>query len=259
MDLFKEIVPKNDQNPNFRAITTPGLNEPELQVIKNWADGFIDRDGKFVLEFQRTFNSSFWELYIFACFKELGFRVDFSYESPDFVVSTDKGNFVAETTIASNPEGYAPEWERDYNKTDDLKPDQILHIATIRLANAIFTKHQKYLSTYVSLEHVKGKPFVICLAPFEQPFFFMQNDHALRQVLYKYDRPLYYDDPSTGDRIIVGESWKRKISKDNDTEVELGFFTTEMMPEVSAIIFSNTATFTKVRALSNGTDYPCFA
>ena len=59
MDLFTEAVPKEKQHPNFKAITTPGLNEPELKVISDWADGFIDRDGKFTVEFQTTFNSSF--------------------------------------------------------------------------------------------------------------------------------------------------------------------------------------------------------
>lgn len=39
--------------------------------------GFEDRDGKFVKEFQTTFNSSFWELYLFACLRDgLSCKVD---------------------------------------------------------------------------------------------------------------------------------------------------------------------------------------
>jgi hypothetical protein len=40
-----------------------------MDVLTDWARGFIDRDGKFVKEFQTTFNSCFWELYVYAVLK----------------------------------------------------------------------------------------------------------------------------------------------------------------------------------------------
>jgi len=54
-------------------------------VLTQWAEGFDDRDGKFVREFQTTYNSSFWELYLFAVLKHLGIEVDLSFKAPDFV------------------------------------------------------------------------------------------------------------------------------------------------------------------------------
>lgn len=45
----------------------------------------MDRDSKFVQEVQTTYNFGFWELYLFAVFKELGIAVDFSHAAPDFV------------------------------------------------------------------------------------------------------------------------------------------------------------------------------
>lgn len=72
MDLFTPIVTDERQHPNFQRLLARGL-ECERDVLRRWADGFPDRDGKFVVEFQTTFNSSFWELYLHATFRESGF------------------------------------------------------------------------------------------------------------------------------------------------------------------------------------------
>ena len=65
------------------------MNSPasHRSVIETWADGFVDRDNNFVNEFQTRFNPCFWELYIFACLKELGLAADFAFSSPYFVVA----------------------------------------------------------------------------------------------------------------------------------------------------------------------------
>ncbi|MDD1466565.1 hypothetical protein MEO43_14965, partial [Dolichospermum sp. ST_sed5] len=64
MNIFTPVVPDAEQHQHFRLIAQSGLYEPEIEVLKNWADRFVDRDGKFIKEFQTTFNSSFWELYL---------------------------------------------------------------------------------------------------------------------------------------------------------------------------------------------------
>ena len=112
MDLFTPLVSEDLQHPNFRFITQPNFGTQELEVIKSWANGFVDRDGKFVKEFQTTFNSSFWELYLAACFGELGCTIDFSHETPDFLVNSPYGDFIAEATITNHPDGFRPEWDK---------------------------------------------------------------------------------------------------------------------------------------------------
>src|SRR6516225_6808307 len=84
MDLFTPIVSEAEQHPNFRTISKQG-NTFNFDVVNEWAIGFQDRDGKFVKEFQTTFDSSFWELYLFAVLKHFGLDVDFSVSSPDLV------------------------------------------------------------------------------------------------------------------------------------------------------------------------------
>src|ERR1017187_7241194 len=103
MDLFKPIVPLEQQHPNFRSVCHSDMGcDGERETLQKWAEGFEDRDGKFVQEFQKTFNSCFWEVYLHAAFKELGFSADYSHARPDFVLS-GASDIIAEATIAANP------------------------------------------------------------------------------------------------------------------------------------------------------------
>jgi hypothetical protein len=238
MDLFTPLVPEADLHPNFRRLLDKH-SEADRQVLKQWSDGFFDRDGKFIREFQTTFNSGFWELYIFACCKEMQFNVDFAFGSPDFVINNFHREFCIEAVIASNALGEEAEWERDLQARPDL--EAVLDTAVIRLSNAIQSKYKKYLDFYHALPQVKGNPFVLAVGPFEQPSFWAHNDHAIRQVLYGYDR--------------IGPDGKHQfrkvISKPSGSTIELGLFTCSKMPEISAVLFSNTATMSKVHALNS--------
>ena len=102
MRLFEPIVAESLQHPNFRNIMKirNGFN---LDVINDWAKGFVDRDGKFVMEFQTTFDSCFWELYLFSVLKKYEMQVDFSKESPDFCIPQLGLNI--EATVASHSYG----------------------------------------------------------------------------------------------------------------------------------------------------------
>lgn len=109
MNLFTPIVKMAKLHPNFKHTLADNARGVR-KVIQNWAKRFVDRDGKFIHEFQTTYNSGFWELYLFGVLKHLNISVDFSYPSPDFV-SIEK-NLVIEVTIASHAHDDTPEWER---------------------------------------------------------------------------------------------------------------------------------------------------
>lgn len=255
VDLFQPVVPLEKQHKNFRFISQPGLCFPEIEVLKNWADGFVDRDGKFIKEFQSTFNSSFWELYLFACFKELGFSIDLSYASPDFVVDSPHGKFIAEATIANNPKDFRPEWDKDIKMLDETNMDDIVRLSTIRLLQAITNKHKKFVSSYSKLTHVQNKPFVICVSPFDQPFFYLQDCMAIMRVLYAYEKPLVIPGRDNRETIIVGESQCHRVQKKPGVNIPLGLFTNSDMADVSAIFFNNRATMCKIRALAKNGNY----
>jgi hypothetical protein len=257
MDLFTPIVPEGKQHPNFRALIQPNFYSSELEVIRDWANNFVDRDGKFVKEFQTTFNSSFWELYLFACFKELGCTVDFSNETPDFSIDSPYGNFIAEATIANHPDRFCPEWDRDILEKADKA--EVLRLSTIRLWNSISSKYRKYTDKYSKLSHVQNKPFVICVTPFDQPSFFTQDSLAIVRVLYAYESALSIPGNQDGEIIFTGESRCYQVQKSPGVHLSLGLFTDERMSEVSAVFFNNRATFSKVRALAKEGDYVMFS
>lgn len=256
MDLFTPIVPEEQLHPYFRFLTQPDLCTPEMEVIKGWAEGFLDRDGKFVKEFQTTFNSSFWELYLFSCFKDLNCSVDFSHETPDFLVSSPYGEFIAEATTANHPDSFRPEWDKDLKLLEKTSQEEILRLSTIRLSNAISSKYKKYTSKYSKLPHVQNKPFVICVTPFDQPFFYFQDSLAIVRLLYAYEETLTIPGNQKGENIIIGESRCFRVQKSPGINLELGLFTDARMADVSAVFFNTRATFSKVRALAKEGSYP---
>lgn len=247
MDLFTPIVPKAAWHPNFAAqIRRP--NQWNRAVLRDWSNGFVDRDRKFVQEFQTTFNSCFWELYIYAVLRELGCTLDFCFKSPDFLITGPK-LFVVEAAVASHAKGDLPEYCRAEAKLiEDL--NEINRQAILRLSNALHGKHQKYKNQYAQLPQVAGKPFVVALAPFDRPNFNLSCQRAIEALLYNY----YVDE----EKWIVGgvhhvpapRSYLISVKKEAGAEIQLGVFQNGSMPEISAVIFSTCATWGKVRALS---------
>src|SRR5437879_5421204 len=142
MDLFTPIVPAEKLHPNFANVIKME-NQHNLAVLQRWAEGFVDRDGKFVREFQTTFNSSFWELYLFALLKEINCAVDFTFNAPDFVV-TNPTPFILEATIASNADGSTAEHESFFRSELPSDLNEFNYAAILRLANSISAKSKKY-------------------------------------------------------------------------------------------------------------------
>jgi hypothetical protein len=233
MDLFAPVVPTTRQHIYFRELTSG--KHPE-------------KDGKFVLEFQTTFNSSFWELCLRQAFIALRMQVDTSAARPDFLLTTRAGHeFVAEATTASNATGYVPQWQPTFSKLPPL--EAMLEYQSIRLANAVIGKTRKYRDSYTQLPHVGGKPFVICVAPFEQQGSHSLGDRAMRRVLFGVDVPLL-DRDSNGDPMIVGQAHAERAWKESGAEVPFGVFRDGKAAEVSAVLFGPLATFGKLTMIA---------
>lgn len=168
-------------------------------LFAKWAEGFVDRDGdgKFVKEFQTTFNSSFWEIYLYAALKHLGCTVDFGHHAPDFVV-TGPTAFCMEATVASNAKGALPEHTPIRKAPFPRDLNEFNRSAVVRLLNSISEKSKKYLKSYQKLPHVQNKPFVIAVAPFDQPFFYLQTHRAIDATLFGYyvDEQEFLENPN---------------------------------------------------------------
>lgn len=233
-------------HPNFRSILATG-NGYNIDVLQDWARGFVDRDGKFVEEFQTTFNSSFWELYLFAVLKKYCMPVDFSKHRPDFCVPSL--NFSIEATVASNARGADPEHAR--LEKQPLADLHAFNLSTIlRLSNSLTAKYRMYVESFAALEHVKDRPYVVAVANFDQPFSFMASQRPIEAVPHGYyvDEERYIASGGREGR-LHGEQLLQ-VFKDNGSPVELGLFTTPAHRELSAVVFSGCASMGKVRALS---------
>jgi hypothetical protein len=152
MDLFTPIVQSDQLHPEFVNILA-FRNEANINIVNGWGDGFVDRDGKFIREFQTTFHSSFWELYLYAVLKNVGCTVDFKYASPDFVVTGPIG-FSIEAAVALHAQGTpsATDFGVDYIPND---LNEFNRNAIIRLANTVSSKHRKFGSS----QNIVGKGF----------------------------------------------------------------------------------------------------
>lgn len=253
MDLFTPITPADKLHPNFVRCLLP-QREGEREVVAAWAEGFEDRDGKLVKEFQTTFNSTFWEVYLFAVFKAYGFTVDWKHSSPDFVLETPKGGVVVEAVTANAAQGATPEWNKPSMLTDAVRNkdfDGLNREAIIRLSNALLGKLKEFRKSYGQMQHVKGKPFVIAVAPFEQPDFQHQYDRSMRALLFDeyVDETSYLKNPEAfpdgPPSVSLGS-----VEKANGTTIDLGIFNNDSWAEVSAVVFSCVATWGKTVAMS---------
>lgn len=246
MRLFNPIVDESRLHQNFRNIIATG-NGFNLDVLNDWAKGFVDRDEKFVEEFQTTFNSSFWELYLYAVLKKYNMPVDFSYVQPDFCIPSLNLNI--EATIASHAQGTEPEYTR-FNKVSPPDLTDFNFQTIIRLSNSLTAKHRKYIESYSTLDHVKDRAYVVAITNFDQPYSFMACQRPIEAVLHGYyvDEERYatsgQEGPLKGDELL-------QVFKDNGSPVALGMFTGPEYKEISAAIFSSCANMGKVRAMSS--------
>lgn len=255
MDLLTPIVEKNKEHKNFTTILERASTSAKSNLL-SWAKNFPDRDNKFIKEFQTTFNSSFWELYLHRLFEEYQFAFNWDNSAPDFHLNVNGSEFIVEATTANKADDERPnEWEKEEPLSNPFNKKAYDHYlnnmneanrySIIRLSNGILSKYRKFLKSYSNLDHVKNKPFVIAIAPFEQPFFYYQCSRTMMALLYDFyvDEEVHYKDPKTYSyppTVYLGS-----IEKDNGADIPLGLFNNDSMNEVSAIIFSATATWSK--------------
>lgn len=247
MDLFKLLVKEDRLHPLFKRIVSSKEYEPTIDVINSWSTGLVGRKKeckKFIQDFQLSFNSSLWELYLNKAFTDFGLSVDYSMESPDFSLHHSSGRVVnVEAVTSNNKDNLKPEYylKESLSSASALSNDDFLDESTIKLAGKLKDKRDLFIGInnkkhpYHSLEHVKGNPFVIAVAPFDNHLSFFQNNMAINRVLYGINPP---PPMGNGKKII-------HILNRNAQKIELGIFTNPSYKEVSAVIFSTTGMFGK--------------
>lgn len=245
LNLFTPVVPDHRQHPIFRRLMLD-LYAPERAALSGWANGFLDRDGKFVREFQLTFESSFWELYLNAVLRKLQHSPDMSFTAPDFVVTGSNG-FAVEATIAGPAQGGKPAF--GYDARTDLPQDftQFNIEASIRICNAFDAKIRRYRDAYAGVPQVANRPYVIAIGAFDRPFAHFAASRPILAALYG----LYFDEAATPkDAVDVVRYNVTAAPKSKTVDVPVGLFCDDRFAEVSAVIYSSLATWGKLRAMA---------
>jgi hypothetical protein len=243
--LFIDVARNEAQHPIYKMIRD-GDYEAEREVLLGWSRGFEDRDGKFCHEFQTSFEPCLWELYLYAFLKEINATTDFKYDAPDFVVNAGE-QFCIEATISAPAQGDPP----PHGFPMDALPNDFNHFnqqATIRLCNSFTSKVRKLRERYSKLPQSADKPFVIAIASFDRPFSHMSAMRPVIAALYG----LYHDEMQTietGSNKIISYNIDG-VAKNENANIELGYFCTPEYSDVSAVIFSSLATWGKVRAVA---------
>ncbi|HFD2105368.1 TPA: hypothetical protein ACF2D5_003793, partial [Acinetobacter baumannii] len=252
LDLFTPIVESEKQHKIFKLLLNEAMYA-ERNVLLDWANGFVDRDNKFVKEFQTTFESSFWELYLNKILKSENIDIDYKHHAPDFVCNKNNSAFCIEATIANPEQDGLPAYGFGGEYLDfEIDFKEFNRKSIIRIANSIVSKAQKFKKSYKNLSHVNGKPFILGLNSFDRPHSHFIGHRGLIAVLYG----IYLnEEKAISDKLnYLPRERMDFIEKDNGAEIPLGFFTTSEYEDISAVIYNPYATWGKVRALAEVTE-----
>jgi hypothetical protein len=210
---------------------------------------FVDRDGKLVKEFQTTFHSTFWELYVHAVLRDFKFEIDFSVAAPDFVVTGTRA-FTVEAVAAMPPGGGDLKPSSNAEMLEQIKDLNVLNeAAIIRLSNSFLYKVGRYRASYGALNYVAGRPFVLAISAFDSPAFFLLGTRPIEALLYNYyvDEQRYLE----GEASILRGRVLDRVHKANGARIPLGTFSSEKYAEISAVLYNPCATWGKVRVMSD--------
>ena len=248
LSLFDIAVPTEDIHPKFMLLKTEMPSEQGL--IRGWAEGMTDRDGKGKLarDFQTQFHPALFELYLHAVLKSQGLPVTTNHHAPDFLVEGPDG-FVLEATIANIKTSGRPETERTIEDVDSMfdapweneRFHEGLAEGVARYSNRVIDKARKYTATYQGHKWVTPDlPYVIALGSFAQVNYGSEYHYSILALLFGF-----VFDPDTETFVK-----RDKITKPGtQSPIDLNIFAKDEFKHVAAILFTCTLTLGKLTSL----------
>lgn len=184
-----------------------------------------------------------WELYLNKAFLEMGCSVDFTKSSPDFFVQGPKNyEFNVEAVVSDDPR--REKQKELFNYAEFRTRGALKLVGKIRDKLQLYRGYNGKKHPYSSMSHVRDRPFVIAVAPFDNELSLTQNNELINMVLFGLAPPVLLG-PERGrqDKIT-------SILKPSGAQVDMGLFTNDSHKEISAVVFSTTGTFGKAVAES---------
>jgi hypothetical protein len=233
LDLFKQIVPVDQQHHNYRVLVAEERYEAARNLISEIANSFIDNDGHYEREFQSTnFHSRLWELYLHIYFHNAGFLIENNHAAPDFELIKFKNTiFVEAVTVNPSENPDRPDLPPPENETEIR--DRLDDFMPIKFGSPLFSKVKKQ---YWLHDHVKGNPLVLAIHDYHNSNAMTWSRTALSDYLYGIRA-----------RVIDGKPFVSKIETHewNGKVIPSGMFYQPDCENISAVLFSNQATIPK--------------
>ncbi len=252
---FSQKIPTEKLHFQFKCLLDYGYKS-ERELLETWIDEFPIKDGlnKTIIEFQSTFRSTFWELYLNKVIVSSGWQVDPEAVSPDFIIKKGNKTYSIEAVVANFAQNSRAEERRTIEDIyDDNDIYEIVDASILRVLNAITFKSKKYFTHYSKNEHVTTNPYIIAVADYGQVNYGQVAFYSMMSVLYnadydpedKLDLKIYCED-NFGNEYKYIDSYK----KENGTELPLGLFSDDKNKHISAILFTCTLTLGKLTSLT---------
>jgi len=250
-----EIYPQEDEAETPNEILIPCVGEHKLHIyfklliseprfeaarnlIKEIAYSFKDPDGHYIKEFQtQGFDARLWELYLYVYLYNAGFEFIHGNPSPDLHLSWFGEEYLVEAVTVNpsqNPKRPDPQPPETAEEVNELKKDYL----PIKYGSSLFSKLQK---KYWEKDHVIGKPLIIAIHDFHMPGSMTWSHNALCDYLYGIRVTLQKN--KAGELVPTVE--KIKSHSWNGKTIPSNFFHQPEAENISAILFTNSATITK--------------
>ena len=240
-DFFEPVVSPDRLNENFVHLAQSEGYSPARGIIEPMMNWYEDLDGNFIEQFQTTgFDARLWELYLFAAFVEMGYRIENIHAVPDFECGGPFGEFAVEATTVNPTQEKGGRTLRPPTR-DSMKDilAYLKHYMPVKYASALTSKLKR---KYWEKSNVRGKPLLFAIMDFSSQGSMANTTTSLPIYLYGYDYE-HETDRQTGrlqitPRKVTEHRWKNK-------RVPSGFFDLPRSENVSAVLFSNSGTISK--------------
>ncbi|MEW6262763.1 MAG: hypothetical protein AB1641_06755 [Thermodesulfobacteriota bacterium] len=240
IDFFSYVAPSERLHQSFIALAEQEGYAAARGIIEPMMHWYEDVDGNFIEQFQTTgFDARLWELYLFATFVEMGYRIDRNYAVPDFECVGVGDHFVVEAMTVNPTQDRTgrPIPPPIPNSPEEIK-DFFREYMPIKFGSTLTSKLKK---NYWEKANVTGKPLLFAIQDFSATGSQVFTRTALTVYLYGYDCNWEHD--SNGrlniePQKVVEHRWGGKV-------IPSGFFSLPGAENVSAVLFNNSGTISK--------------
>jgi len=233
IDLFKQVVPVEQQHPNYRVLANEQRYEAARNLISEIANSFIDNDGHYEKEFQSAnFHSRLWELYLHIYFHNAGLLIENNHAAPDFELNRF-GDKVFVEAVTVNPSDNPDRPDLPPPNNEQEIEERLNDFMPIKFGSPLYSKVKKQ---YWTREHVKDHPLILAIHDYHNENAMTWSRTALSEYLYGIRARIKKGKPVVTK--ITEHKWEGK-------SIPSGMFYQDGCENISAVLFSNQATIPK--------------